>query len=57
MIIPVQPEKLIEIKSNGICKIAGKEYPAVGFGTYPLEENTCFNAVSKALGAVYNSHR
>jgi len=43
---------LIEIKNN-ICKIEGKEYPAVAFGAYPLKDDICFNAVSKAAECGY----
>ena len=37
----------VEPKS-GICKIDGLKYPAVGFGTYPLKEEICIQAVKEA---------
>ncbi len=38
----------IEVDSKGTCTIEGVEYPAVGFGTYPLTGNVCTTAVSQA---------
>ncbi len=38
----------IEIIPDGKCQIEGKEYPVIGFGTYPLQNETCFKAVSHA---------
>lgn len=37
-----------EVDGLGSLQIEGVEYPAVGFGTYPLKDKTCFNAVLEA---------
>lgn len=41
------------ITEEGTCWIEGVEYPAVGFGTYPLKDEVCFNAVSQAAEVGY----
>lgn len=38
----------IEMQPDGICNIEGVEYPAIGFGTYPLRGETCLQAVTQA---------
>lgn len=38
----------IEILPNGICKIDNRDYPAVGFGTYPYKDKICEKAVKEA---------
>ena len=43
----------IEIQPNGKCKIEGKEYPVIGFGTFPLKNETCLKAVTHAAGLGY----
>jgi diketogulonate reductase-like aldo/keto reductase len=43
----------IEIHPDGKCQIEGKEYPVIGFGTFPLKNETCFNAVNHAAGCGY----
>ena len=45
---PVQlhPEKIT-------CTIEGVNYPAVGFGTYPLQDNICSSAVEEAARSGY----
>lgn len=43
----------LEVSSKGVCKIEGKEYPAIGFGTYPLKEDVCLKAVSQACNLGY----
>ncbi|MBS0650653.1 MAG: aldo/keto reductase [Verrucomicrobia bacterium] len=36
-----------------LCRIEGKEYPAVGFGTYPFKGEVCAEAVKNAAEAGY----
>lgn len=43
----------IEIQSNGICQIDGVDYPAIGFGTYPLQGEVCEKAVKDAAKVGY----
>lgn len=43
----------IEINANGSCHIDGKKYPAVGFGTWPLKGDVCYQAVLDASEAGY----
>ncbi len=43
----------LEIDSKGRCSIDGVKYPAVGFGTYPLEGNSCLKAVHEAAELGY----
>jgi methylglyoxal/glyoxal reductase len=43
----------IEVHSNGTCQIDNVEYPAVGFGTYPLKDKTCSTAVDQAAQSGY----
>lgn len=38
---------------NGICSIDHKTYPALGFGTYPLRGDICFEAMKEAAIAGY----
>lgn len=40
--VKVNPEK-------AVCTIEGKDYPAIGFGTYLLQDAVCTAAVEKAL--------
>lgn len=42
-----------DITERGTCRIEGIEYPTVGFGTYPLKEEICFDALSQAFEAGY----
>lgn len=44
----LSPSTLIEVTSEGICHIDHAKYPAVGFGTFPLKDETCFNALEIA---------
>lgn len=44
----LESKKIVKINNKGICTIEGKEFPAIGFGTYPLKGNACFNALLKA---------
>lgn len=39
--------------NDGTCTIEGIVYPIVGFGTYPLKNETCIDAVKKALKLGY----
>lgn len=41
------------ITSEGNCRLGDIEYPAVGFGTYPLQGDTCFKAVLDASEVGY----
>lgn len=43
----------LEIDTKGMCQIDQIQYPAVGFGTYPLRDETCLRAVSQACDAGY----
>lgn len=43
----------IEMQTNGTCKIEGKEYPAVGLGTYPFKGEECTHSVSLAAQIGY----
>ena len=43
----------IEIFENATCLIDGHKYPAVGFGTYPLKEEICAQAVFQAVTLGY----
>ncbi len=43
----------IEIDLDGKCHIEGKEYPVIGFGTYPLKNEKCFDAVNHAAQCGY----
>lgn len=43
----------IEIDPGGKCHIEGKEYPAIGFGTYPLKNEICCDAVNQAAQCGY----
>ncbi len=43
----------VELNGEGICQIGDEKYPAVGFGTYPLKGETCFQAVTAAIEAGY----
>lgn len=36
-----------------VCRIEGREYPAVGFGTYPLTGKICIDAVIQAISCGY----
>lgn len=38
----------ITVDNKLICQIDGRRYPAIGFGTYPLQEDVGFNAVLQA---------
>lgn len=42
-----------EIEANGVCHIEDVKYPAVGFGTYPLRGDQCFEAVVYAFEEGY----
>jgi len=39
---------IFKMNDKGACQIDGINYPAVGFGTYPLQGEICFNAVTHA---------
>lgn len=39
---------------KGVCTIEGVDYPAVGFGTYPLQGATCTIAVEQAVRHGYH---
>ena len=41
------------VHANGLCHIAEGVYPAIGFGTYPLKDETCFTAVTQAAKLGY----
>lgn len=44
----------VEVDSKkGTCRIAGIEYPIIGFGTYPLTGNVCTEAVEQAAKVGY----
>lgn len=43
----------IEIDPGGKCHIEGREYPVIGFGTYPLKNEICFDAVNYAAQCGY----
>lgn len=43
----------LEVNTKGICQIEGIDYPAVGFGTYPLREEVCLKAVGQACNLGY----
>lgn len=43
----------IEVTSEGLCWIEGIKYAAVGFGTFPLKDETCFTAVEIASECGY----
>ena len=45
----------MEVSSDakGKCLIEQTEYPAIGFGTYPYQGETCFKAVENAYLAGY----
>lgn len=43
----------IDVNQNGSCRIDGIVYPAVGFGTYPLQDKTCLKAVEEAAKLGY----
>ena len=43
----------IEVTSEGICWIESIKYAAVGFGTFPLKDETCFTAVEIASECGY----
>ncbi len=42
----------VDVK-NGICRIEGKDFPIVGFGTYPLTGKKCTDAVKNAIHSGY----
>jgi diketogulonate reductase-like aldo/keto reductase len=45
---------IVEIDSaQGLCKIASKEYLAIGFGTYRLTGDVCIQAIKEAITAGY----
>lgn len=46
-------EMAIQVHSNGKCRIENVEYPAVGFGTYPLKGKVCKTAVEEAAKLGY----
>lgn len=43
------------INAEGMCQIGNSSYPAIGFGTYPLKNGVCFNAVNEAAKLGYRS--
>lgn len=43
----------VEVTTKGTCQIEGADYPAVGFGTYPLKGEVCLRAVSQACELGY----
>lgn len=43
----------VEVFSEGTCQIDGIKYVAVGFGTFPLKDETCFAAVKIASECGY----
>lgn len=43
----------IKIQTDGFCNIEGREYPAIGFGTFPLKDETCRQAVTHAAQLGY----
>lgn len=42
-----------KVSDGAVCLIDGIKYPAVGFGTYPLKDVTCYNSVVQAGEAGY----
>jgi 2,5-diketo-D-gluconate reductase B len=38
----------IKMDGKRICEIEGVRYPAIGFGTYPLKDDVCLNAIMQA---------
>ena len=42
-----------EVDKNGICQIEQDLFPAIGFGTYPLKDDICENAVQCAANLGY----
>lgn len=43
----------IEVKENSLCQIDQEEYPAVGFGTYLLQNEICEKSMTKAIELGY----
>ncbi len=43
----------IEVTPEGICQIEGVKYAAVGFGTFPFKDETCFTAAACAAESGY----
>lgn len=43
----------IEVDGKGKCLIEEMEYPAIGFGTYPLKNEICFKALTDAAELGY----
>jgi diketogulonate reductase-like aldo/keto reductase len=43
----------VEVHSSGQCVIEGTSYPAIGFGTYQLLGNACYEAVCQAAQIGY----
>lgn len=43
----------IDITTDGNCVVEGVSYPAVGFGTYGLQGNACYEAVRQAAQIGY----
>lgn len=41
------------INAEGMCQIGNSPYPAIGFGTYPLKNETCLKAVDEAAKLGY----
>ena len=39
---------MIKVDGKGNCEIDGIKYPGIGFGTYPLQGDTCFQSIIKA---------
>lgn len=44
---------VVRIDGKGKCQIDDKECPEVGFGTYPLQNDICFQAVTQAVDLGY----
>ena len=43
----------IRISHRGICSVSGRDYPAVGYGTFPLKGSLCVRSVKSAIEAGY----
>lgn len=49
----MKTKPLISVDGLGQCLIEGKAYPALGFGTYKLQDATCTEALIKAISIGY----
>ena len=43
----------VQIRQDGKCVIEGVEYPGVGYGTWPLRDDVCFQAILDAARIGY----